>query len=256
MDLDLSERLKFLEEQSRNFFITFFSLSVNMPKTAKKSYKKKSSSWLTKYKPKAKTVYRPNVGIGRSLFTKLRTEFFFNAPCTSGVFNGFLNVGSCFDPTGDLATIQPAGFDQLAALYARYLVIGGTCSIECVGTYSIAAQPTGYTWVAASYPSTLSTALTTYQAAASQPYAKTCTFNATIKGKMMHKWNTQQIVGSRLPVVAEDCGALVGASPATGENVIIPIRIDFQQGTTAGCLLKIQIIQDVIFDQRIQVVDA
>lgn len=133
-------------------------------KSKKQSYKKKASStWLTKYKPRARTVFRPDVGIGRSLFTKLRTTFYANVThAASGIFTGFLNPGSCFDPTGDLATIQPAGYDQLAALYARYLVIGATIDIEVIASQNSVAIGSNDNSVIAAYPSTVSTALATY----------------------------------------------------------------------------------------------
>jgi len=226
----------------------------------KKSYKKRSKTgWLTKYKPVARTVYRPDVGIGRSLFTRLRTTFYANVThAATGIFTGYLNPGSCFDPAGDIASMQPAGYDQLAALFARYLVTGATIDIECIASQPYTNNAAGVdNTVIAAYPSTVSTALATYQGAASQPYAKTALFGTVVKGKLHFKLNTQQIVGSRLPVIAEDCGALVGASPTTGQNMILPMFI--QHSTAAAgipTMLKVSIIQDVMFDQRIQAVDA
>lgn len=230
-------------------------------KSKKKSYKKKAStSWLTQYKPRARTVYKPNVGIGRSLFTKLRTTFFANVThAASGIFTGYLNPGSCFDPTGDISTVQPAGFDQLATLYARYLVTGCTVDIEVMASKQDTSNGGAGTdtSVIAVYPSTVSTALGTYQGAASQPYAKTAMYGPVKCGKLRFKLNTQQVVGSRLPVIAEDCGALVGASPTTGQNMILPMFLQ-HSAAAAGqtSIIKVTIIQDVIFDQRIQVVDA
>jgi len=198
-------------------------------------------------------------GLGRSLRTKLRTTFYANVqPAASGIFTGYVLPGSCFDPTGDLAAIQPAGYDQLASLYARYLVIAAKVHIEFADHSTSAASNLGF--VCAAYPSTVTTALVTFQGAASQPYAQnsmTSYTNGSPTPKMYFKLNAQQIVGSRLPVTAEDHGALVGASPTTGQNMTLPIFIQ-RFTATAGTLiaLKITIIQDVMFDQRIQVVDA
>lgn len=223
----------------------------------RKRQRSSSKNWLTRYVPRARTINAGAPGIGRSLKTKLITEFFYNIPMASGYYNGYLNVGSCFDPCGDLATIQPAGFDQLSAMFARYLVTGGHVDIECRATYSVAAMPTGYCVMAACYPSTVSTALTTYQAAASQPYSKTCSFNGVEKGNLRIKWDAQKIVGCTLPVTAEDHGALTNASPAVGQNVVVPIRMDAAPGATAvTSVVRVRIVQNVVFDQRIQNVDA
>jgi len=189
----------------------------------------------------------------------LETTFFYTGnAAASGVFTGYLNPGSCFDPCGDLSDIQPVGFDQLKAIYARYLVTGAYVEIEATpyeGFTSV--SNTLVPWVLAAYPSTLSTALATYQGAASQPYSKEFLLsNNGESKKMIFKLNTQKIIGSRLPVIAEDCGALVTASPATGQNIVLPI---FAQAAVAAALritFRIRIVQDVIFDQRIQVVDA
>ena len=229
-------------------------------KMKKKTFKKKqNASWLSRYKPTALAVHRPSPGLGRSLFTKLKTEFFVNVTgAASGIFTGFLNPGSCFDPCGDLAAIQPVMFDQFALLYARYLVVGGTVDIEA-STYLVGAGAPGAASGAniAIYPSTVSTALATYQGVASQPYSKTTTMIVGGPTKKLHlKFNTQQIVGSRLPVIAEDCGALVSASPATGQNVVVPIFIQYFQAAATTTMLRIRIIQDVVFDQKIQNVDA
>jgi len=230
-------------------------------KTTKKTYKKKArtSGWLSKYKPNYRAIQNSNVGLGRSLVTKLKTVFYANVqPAASGIFTGFLHPGSCFDPCGDIAAVQPCGFDQLALIYARYLVTGATVAIEFVDHSTSAATNAGF--VCAAYPSTVSTALGTFQGAASQPYSQhgiTSYTNGSPPVKFFFKLNTQKIVGSRLPVIAEDCGALVGASPATGQNIVVPIFIQ-RFTATGGTLitLKITIVQDVIFDQKIPNVDA
>lgn len=221
----------------------------------KRSFKKKSvrkASWLTKFTPRAVAINRQAPGLGRSLKTRLETTFFYNATgAGTGIWTGYLNPGSCFDPCGDLSSIQLVGFDQLKALYARYLVTGGYVEIEAAGD-GTNVKP----WVIAAYPSTVSTALTTYQGAASQPYSKEFLIANGESKKMIIKFNTQQIVGARLPVIAEDCGALVSADPATGQNVVLPIFAQYAQAAGVGLTLRIRIIQHVIFDQRIQVVDV
>ena len=83
--------------------------------------------------------------------------------------DSYLKPGSCFDPTGDLAAIQPQMFDQFAAIYSRYKVNSAVVRVKVTGQEGSG----GTVWVGAIYPAVDSTALTTYQAAASQQYAKT-----------------------------------------------------------------------------------
>lgn len=196
-------------------------------------------------------------GIGRSLKTQLTTTFWANVVSAAGIFTGFVSPGSLFDPTGSIATLQPAGFDQLAAMFARYLVTGATVHMEVAQGALGAAAASITSFVVAGYPSTVSTALATFQGAASQPYAKTAL--GVVGGdavKLSWKLNTQKIVGSRLPVIAEDCGALVGASPTTGQSIVLPFFIESNANATTTFVVKFTIVHDCIFDQRIQNVDA
>jgi len=223
----------------------------------KRSFKKKNvrkASWLTKYTPHPVAINRQAPGLGRSLKTRLETTFFVTATTNAaGLWTGSLKPGSCFDPTGSLALIQPVGFDQLKLLYARYLVTGGHVEIEVAVATADAILPYAF----AAYPSTLAAVAATFQGAGSQPYAKEFLVAPGSSKKFIIPFNTQHIVGSRLPVVAEDCGALVTADPATGQYVNMPLYL--QSGVaaaqTAVCL-RFRIVQDVIFDQRIQVEDV
>lgn len=227
-----------------------------MPKSMKRSFKKKNvskASWLTKYVPRPLAINRQAPGLGRSLKTRLETTFFYQTttPGATGIFSGYLNPGSCFDPCGDISSIQPVGFDQLKAMYARYLVTGGTVEIEFASSTAFPLP-----WVFAAYPSTVSTPLGSYQAVASQPYSKEFLIAAGESKKVVFKFDTQKIIGSRLPVIAEDCGALVTADPTTGQNVVLPFFAQYSQAAAAQCTMRVRIIQNVIFDQRIQVVDV
>jgi len=231
-----------------------------MPKTSKKTYKKKTSqSWLTKYVPRSRAINSGAPGLSRSLKTVLKTSFYANLThAATGVFTGYLSPGSCFDPCGDIATLQPSMYDQLAALYARYLVTDAEVYLEF--TPSAAFTGTGAAadnTVVAVYPSTLSTALATYQGAASQSYSQVGTFGPTKALKMKFKLNTQKIVGSRLPVVAEDCGALVGGNPAAGQSIHLPMFIQHSNANAGqATMIRVTVVQHVIFDQKIQNQDA
>jgi len=237
-----------------------------MPKTKKSWSKKhhaykKSTSWLTKYKPRASVLYRPDVGLGRSVATRLKTVIFANVT-PGGFYNNVYNLlpGSAYNPLGDLSAIQPAAFDQWKALFARYLVTGAVVTVEA--TVQITGAGVGGTnGVLAGYPSTVvgpTASTATFQGFASQPYAQSANVIPFFKpGRIHFKLSAQQIIGRRTPVNAEDNGALVSASPTTGENMVLPIFLQPVLGAVLPVTtLMITIIQDVVFDQRIQVVDA
>jgi hypothetical protein len=222
----------------------------------RRSTQRSGTSWLTKYKPGPLAIVPRAPGLGRSLRTRLETSFYANVTSNaSGVYTAQLNVGSCFDPTGSLAAIQPVTFDQLKLIYARYLVTGGFVVVECCQPTSPAGalQP----WVVCIYPSTTSTPVATYQGAASQPQSVEKILPSDGSSIQLYKsWNAQQIIGSRLPPVAEDAGALISADPAVGQNCIMHIFAQYATAQTIGFTLRIKIVQDVIFDQRIAVVDV
>jgi len=228
-------------------------------------YKKsghKSTSWLTKWKPRASVLYRPDVGLGRSVATRLKTVAFVNVNVNgvNVVYN--LLPGSAFNPLGDMSGIQPAAFDQWKLLFARYLVTGATVHIEGTINSLATSLPNIPIGMVAAYPSTVVgpiAASASFQGYASQPYAQS---KQVIQGapsaKLFFKLSSQQVIGRRTPVNAEDNGALISASPTTGENMVMPV---FLQAANSGPLLidmvlRVTIIQDVVFDQRIQVVDA
>ena len=136
---------------------------------------------------------------------------------------------------------------------------GATVKITFTGNTLSQNGVSTSTCVAAAYPTTVTALPSTFEGFASQPYAKSVTYTNEESKTMYFKLNTQKVIGSRLPPTAEDCGALVGADPAVGQNMILAIVC---QGHIAASdpgfktVLRIEIVQDVIFDQRIQVVDV
>lgn len=218
-------------------------------------------------------IARPirSVGFGNSCTTVLRTSFFYNATAVAatGVWTGYLKPGSAYDPTGDLATIQPKDFDQLAALYNRYKVNSATIRIKITGLKGGVGN--GGVWVAAAYPAVDITAATTYQGAASQQYAKTTSSTfyinqaaqgvltaAGAEGKYLSfKLNHAAVVGSKSD--PWEMGALVNADPPAGQFMCLPM---FLQSSAAGgnepaaWVLEIDIYQNVTFSQKKNAVDA
>jgi hypothetical protein len=83
-----------------------------------------------------------------------------------------LKTGSCFDPSGSLADIQPAEYDQWCTLFGRYLVLGGYVKVTVIPQSAI-ANSGGYLsgFVACMYPDISVTPKADYQAAASQDWS-------------------------------------------------------------------------------------
>ena len=203
------------------------------------------------------------MGLGTSATTVLRTSFFANvlAVAGTGVWTGYLKPGSAFDPCGDIADVQPQMFDQFAAMYERYKVNSYTLRITVHGSNSASAAVQNY--VCASYPAIDPTALGTYQAAASQQYAKTVSGGfqkADTIGlgnpptKMYFKFKHSSIVGTRPD--AYDNGALVTADPTAKQYAVQPIFIQCSSASQASFMLEIDIFQNVTFSQKKNTVDA
>lgn len=241
-----------------------------MPKKTykKKSYKKKS--WRRKpygiYADKEQRliVNKRNsifagrgTGFGRQLETKLRTVFYHNTTSDSaGIYAGYYDVGSAHSPGGDQVAIQPVLYDQLSAMYARYVVKSASVKITLAHS-GWDPTATSYFINLTAYPSTVTTAKTTFQAAASQPWAQSVVVAAHGEPKTM-SWflDNAAVIGRTGPVTAEDNGALVTAAPTTGQAMVLCFFLQHAIAATMSATFQVEIIQDVIFDQRIQVVDS
>ena len=210
---------------------------------------------------RTRALAAPSVGLGASATTVLRTSFFYNATAAAtGIWTGYLKPGSCFDPTGDLAAVQPQMFDQFAAMYSRYKVNSAICRIKITG--ASAGTPTTV-WVAAAYPAVDATALTTYQAAASQQFAKSTSggfnaYNGTgvgTEGKYLSmRLNHNAVVGAKSDTW--DIGAPVTADPTAGQFMVLPIFLQANIATISTWVLEVDIWQNVTFSQKKNTVDA
>jgi len=230
--------------------------------TSRRTYKTRKTTARTV------AIARPNVGLGTSATTVLRTSFFANcqAVAGTGIYNGYLKPGSAFDPTGDFAAIQPQMFDQFAAMYNRYKVNSFTVRLKIIG--ALATGLTQQTWVAAAYPAVDPTALATYQAAACQQFAKTTSagFQALTllagtpqgvgsEGKYLSfKMKHNSVIGDK--VDPYDNGALVTADPTALQYAVLPI---FMQANAVGAcswIVEVDIWQNVTFSQKKNTIDA
>jgi len=203
------------------------------------------------------------VGLGTSATTVLRTSFFANVAASgvTGIYTGYLKPGSCFDPCGDIAAIQPQMFDQFAQAYGRYQVESYVIRMTIHG---ISGGGTASTYVVASYPALDNTALTTYQAAASQQYAKTKSggFQSISAGNapgatpvhMNFKFKHSEIVGNK--VDSYHNGAAVTNDPVAEQFAYQPIFIQCNANSAGSFMLEVDMFQTVRFTQKKNTVDA
>lgn len=226
----------------------------------KRSRSTRSKSTLARrrvsYAPTTVAIARADIGLGQAAKTVLKTEFFANVTTAAGtgVWTGYLKPGSGFDPTGDIASIQPALWDQWSTIYNRYVVEKATVVME----FGFTAN-TGGGFVAAAYPSISSAAVATYQGAASQPFAKSVLFTGsdnTSSNKMVFKLDHAKVLGRKGQVTAEDNGALVTSDPSVGEYMVLPIYLQFNSAAIQTAIIRFRIYQTVHFDRRFNVVDA
>lgn len=241
---------------------------MRVSKYLRKKGSKKTGKSIQYPFPRRNRVTLPGyIGVGESLTTNLKTSFFANvASGGTSIFNCYLKPGSAFDPTGDLATIQPVGYDLFAAVFNRYKVNNAHVTVTISGVNGKAAE--NYNWVAAMYPSVDSTAVATYQGAASQAYSKTFRggFSVVQTGAaLVGVSNTQctrsiyidneAVTGAQ--GTSYDIGALVTADPTTLQYAVLPI---FLQGNTGGSVctwvIQVEMVQNVTFNQRKNPVDA
>lgn len=210
------------------------------------------------------------MGLGTSATTVLRTSFYANVTsANTGVFTGYLKPGSAFDPTGDIANIQPQMYDQFAAMYNRYKVNSFTVRIKIIGTAAnSAAAQFPVSWNCAAYPAVDNSVLATYQAAASQQYAKTTSgvfnlignnvptvYGIGAEGKYLSfKMKHSSVLGDR--VDPYDNGALVTVDPSALQYAVLPIFLQAGNPSTAQWNLEIDIFQNVTFSQKKNTVDA
>ena len=197
------------------------------------------------------------VGLAASLKTQLKTTFFYNATPDgpTGIWTGTLKTGSCFDPCGTLANIQPAEYDQWCTIFGRYVVLGGYVKVTVLGLPDDTSGP--YNFVACMYPDIDATAKADYQAAASQDWS--------VKGiggqgqppvVLYQRFSHAALLGKKGPVTSEDNGALYNADPAAKQFINHQLFVQTSRpinNNTSRIMIHVEIVQDVYFDRRITV---
>jgi len=214
----------------------------------------RSRSQSVRARPANRTIIAaPAVGLGSSAVTKLKMTFFkLVTTAATGVFTGYISPGSCFNPGGDLNSLQAPTFDQWKLLYSRYLVKSAVVRIKAEYLDPNYASNVG--GVVAAFPSAYSTAMSTFQNAASQPYAKVeyIPDGKWITFKLDHK----QVLGLAQPLSSVTNGALCTANPITVQSMQLPIFVGAYNAVVQPYILNVEIIQTVHFDERIQIADT
>jgi len=199
-------------------------------------------------------VSAKGVGLAASLKTQLKTTFFYNAiPAANGIWTGTLKTGSCFDPCGTLANIQPAEYDQWCTMFGRYVVTGGYVKVTVALAIEGGPSPS---FVACMYPDIDATAKADYQAAASQDWSvKGIGGNGQPPVVLYQRFSHAALLGKKGPVTSEDNGGLVTADPAGSQfinhNLFVQCTTNAQGAPSY--MVHVEIVQDVYFDRRITV---
>ena len=222
------------------------------PARPSKYYKK--SRAITKRSYAKSLASARGVGLAASLKTQLKTTFFYTAtPAGSGIWTGALKTGSCFDPCGTLADVQPAEYDQWCTLFRRYVVLGGYVKVTVMPQINNAANSIN-AFVACMYPDIDATAKPTYQAAASQDWS--------VKGiggqgqppvVLYQRFSHAALLGKKGPVTSEDNGALYNADPAANQFINHQLFLQWAGNSDLHFTVHVEIVQDVYFDRRVTV---
>lgn len=202
-----------------------------------------------------RVIESPSVGLGQGARTRIRTFQHVQVVLgATGKFAGYLKPGSAFDPFGDIGIVQPNLFDTWKSVYSRYLVISARIKI------SIGSQVgTGNSGTLVAYPSLNSTAKTTLQDAASQPYAKTTLYHGAGSDPKPIYFNLDHlnVLGKWGPLESLANGAATNSDPITGQFMVLPIfyQSALASSTSGNLTMEIEMTQDVWFDQRKNVDD-
>lgn len=211
----------------------------------------KKSRAITKRSYARSLVSAKGVGLAAGLKTQLKTTFFYNATASvSGIWTGSLKTGSCFDPCGTLANIQPAEYDQWCTMFGRYVVTGGYVKVSVLPK----VYGSSYNYVACMYPDIDATPKADYQAAASQDWS--------VKGiggfsqspvVLYQRFSHAALLGKKGPVTSEDNGGLSSSDPAVNQFINHNLFLQWTANEAASFLVHVEIVQDVYFDRRITV---
>jgi hypothetical protein len=171
-------------------------------------------------RPKRRNVVVRLVPIGTGQFvptrlmTSLRASVSANTAATASIVDTVFSANSAFDPFFSAGAAQPVGFSSLAALYNRYRVHSSKLRVKFTLNSTNAAGSSGNAYYATIviFPSTISTAITTIDSAASQAFAKQIIFTAEKPGVVELAINVGKFIGNT--VQADRLQSLVTTNPS------------------------------------------
>lgn len=236
--------------------MTAFKKKKGGSKKAKKSSYFRGKS----YAKTGKVIAAPGVGLGQSIQTVLKTCWYRNCQpnATTGVFQGYISPGDPVEPTGTFAVgIQPALLDKWFQAYARCTVLSAFVKIEASRLASGSQNDVAF--VVAAYPTTQLNEFVSYQSHASQRFAKTllCGVNDnTTSNTMTFKLDHRQVLGLPDKVDPNDSGAVASSSPPSANYMKLRIFLQNCVPSNEQISLKFTMYQTVLFDRRLDVIDA
>jgi len=170
-----------------------------------------------------------------------------------------------FDPETAVGGRQPFGFDQYAAFYQRYCVLGSSCSIIAAPAGDASAAPNGFNsvyrlnlWPTAGALGTLGSGYVqvgTNAPVAEQPYGKSrlISVNASgitpAAGTVKSYMSTAKMFGvSRQAVLGElSYGALVTSSPSAAHHWFWNISLEDSVGTYSTATGRFYVYVRVVY---------
>ncbi len=190
-------------------------------------------------------------GVPKEMRVRLPT-YFFVSQATNGIDDGVAMLNSAFDPGQALSAQQPTGFDQLAALYNRYQVLG--CDVEITLIDQDTNATNGQYSVAVSNDST---AFTSFAQASSQPRSVTHGVLRSIYGepKVIPKFHVSipDVLGVTMDhYIAEEAqyGAAVTADPS--QTVFLHLLSLNFAGASKVVSWQVKLTQTIRFYDRVQ----
>jgi len=206
----------------------FFNTTTKQMKKQKQATKQA----VVKGIPSGQAGLNPGGMLPQRLNTRMKYVTYFNIdPGTGGQLGTYVfRANSLFDPDYTSTGHQPLGFDQLAGLYAHYVVNKATARVY-VRTFEASNKEALIvgTYLSSSYAPITNSALTLCE---QRPDTVTYAFRdsavstggTNIPYLKAPTYDARRFFGCKDPTDREDIGAAVGANPADGAYWIVFIQ--------------------------------
>jgi len=181
--------------------------------------------------------------------TSLRIAANLSAAASTTSANVVFAANNLNDPLLSSGTAKCVGYNQLAALYNKYRVLGSKIEMICAMSTTITtgtAQISGAVCIA---PSNTGLGRTLFSDAISQPFAKWVDITSSTPKKMTLVMATSKLVGIKAPEASSELAALISAGPAEPTYWMITYVSDGNY-VTSFVVMDIQMTYDVEFYDR------